>query len=114
MRKRITAAIACANTVFIGLIAGIYVSGDDVLALAERLADSLYCQAGEVPRMQYQIADTSHKVILGNVLFVSSRPTRPHVLTDAGSLPVSVSRHSSSGLFRCCTAASRTRSWPSH
>ncbi|KAK3659930.1 hypothetical protein LTR22_008297 [Elasticomyces elasticus] len=48
LRKRITAAIACANTVFIGLIAGIY--------------------AGEVPKIQYQLQDESHKVILGNVL----------------------------------------------
>ncbi|KAK6437167.1 hypothetical protein LTR95_006635 [Oleoguttula sp. CCFEE 5521] len=47
-RKRITATIACMNTVFIGLIAGIY--------------------AGEVPRIQYQIADTKHVVIYGNVL----------------------------------------------
>ncbi|KAK0946141.1 hypothetical protein LTR29_002455 [Friedmanniomyces endolithicus] len=48
VRKRITAAIACANTVFIGLIAGIY--------------------AGEVPKIQYQIQDMGHRVILGNVL----------------------------------------------
>ncbi|EMC99297.1 hypothetical protein BAUCODRAFT_146258 [Baudoinia panamericana UAMH 10762] len=48
LRKRITAAVACANTVFIGLIAGIY--------------------AGEVPRIQYQIQDLNHEVILGNVL----------------------------------------------
>ncbi|TKA77747.1 hypothetical protein B0A55_04184 [Friedmanniomyces simplex] len=48
LRKRITAAIACANTVFIGLIAGIY--------------------AGEVPKIQYQIQDMGHRVILGNVL----------------------------------------------
>ncbi|OQO01847.1 hypothetical protein B0A48_12320 [Cryoendolithus antarcticus] len=47
-RKRITAVIACMNTVFIGLIAGIY--------------------AGEVPRIQYQIANTKHVVIYGNVL----------------------------------------------
>ncbi|KAK5111962.1 hypothetical protein LTR85_011709 [Meristemomyces frigidus] len=48
VRKRIAATIACFNTVFIGLIAGIY--------------------AGEVPAMQYQIADVHHNVILGNVL----------------------------------------------
>lgn len=48
VRKRVAATIACLNTVFIGLIAGIY--------------------AGEVPRIQYTIADISHKVILGNVL----------------------------------------------
>lgn len=28
----------------------------------------IYRKAGEVPRMQYQIADVNHKVILGNVL----------------------------------------------
>jgi len=28
------------------------------------------CKAGEVPRIQYQIADVGHKVILGNVLYV--------------------------------------------
>ncbi|GAB1729213.1 hypothetical protein NU195Hw_Modified_136t1 [Hortaea werneckii] len=48
VRKRIAATAACFNTVFIGLIAGIY--------------------AGEVPKMQYQIADVSHKVLMGNVL----------------------------------------------
>ncbi|KAF2483559.1 hypothetical protein BDY17DRAFT_316877 [Neohortaea acidophila] len=48
VRKRITATIACLNTVFVGLITGIY--------------------AGEVPRIQYQLADTTHKVILGNVV----------------------------------------------
>ncbi|KAI7509175.1 MFS general substrate transporter [Hortaea werneckii] len=48
VRKRIAATVACFNTVFIGLIAGIY--------------------AGEVPKMQYQIADVSHKVLMGNVL----------------------------------------------
>ncbi|GAB1738676.1 hypothetical protein NU219Hw_g3473t1 [Hortaea werneckii] len=48
VRKRIAATVACFNTVFIGLIAGIY--------------------AGEVPKMQYQIADVSHRVLMGNVL----------------------------------------------
>ncbi|KAI7493363.1 MFS general substrate transporter [Hortaea werneckii] len=48
VRKRIAATVASFNTVFIGLIAGIY--------------------AGEVPKMQYQIADVSHKVLMGNVL----------------------------------------------
>ncbi|SMY23664.1 unnamed protein product [Zymoseptoria tritici ST99CH_1A5] len=48
-RKRLTAAIACLNTIFIGLIAGIY--------------------AGEVPGIQYQLADEKHWVIFGNMLF---------------------------------------------
>ncbi|KAF2218703.1 hypothetical protein BDZ85DRAFT_286102 [Elsinoe ampelina] len=49
LRKRITAIIACINTALIGLIAGIY--------------------AGEVPKIQYQLADMNHRVILGNVFF---------------------------------------------
>ncbi|KXT14902.1 hypothetical protein AC579_3071 [Pseudocercospora musae] len=47
-RKRLTSWIACLNTIFVGLIAGIY--------------------AGEVPRIQYQLADESHWVIFGNML----------------------------------------------
>ncbi|KAL2351171.1 major facilitator superfamily domain-containing protein [Cryomyces antarcticus] len=47
LRKRITASIACINTVIVGLIIGIY--------------------AGEVPAIQYRLADQSHEVILGNV-----------------------------------------------
>ncbi|KAF4547122.1 Hypothetical protein D9617_58g048330 [Elsinoe fawcettii] len=49
LRKRITAIVACINTALIGLIAGIY--------------------AGEVPKIQYQLADMNHRVILGNVFF---------------------------------------------
>ncbi|KAL1302772.1 hypothetical protein AAFC00_003119 [Neodothiora populina] len=48
-RKRVTAGIACLNTALVGLTAGIY--------------------AGEVPKIQYQLADMQHRVILGNVLF---------------------------------------------
>jgi len=48
-RKRLTAVISCINTALVGLIAGIY--------------------AGEVPKIQYQLADTNHRVILGNVVF---------------------------------------------
>ena len=48
-RKRFTAAVACITTAFIGLIIGIY--------------------AGEVPAIQYAIADEHHYTILGNVLF---------------------------------------------
>ncbi|KAG9957567.1 MFS general substrate transporter, partial [Aureobasidium melanogenum] len=47
-RKRITAIIACLNTMLVGLIAGIY--------------------AGEVPKIQYKLGDEHHHVILGNVL----------------------------------------------
>ncbi|KAI5246406.1 hypothetical protein E4T42_06347 [Aureobasidium subglaciale] len=47
-RKRITAVIACLNTMVVGLIAGIY--------------------AGEVPKIQYKLGDEHHHVILGNVL----------------------------------------------
>lgn len=46
-RKRFTAAIACINTGCIGLLIGIY--------------------AGEVPAIQYAIADFHHYSILGNV-----------------------------------------------
>ncbi|KAK4503387.1 hypothetical protein PRZ48_004302 [Zasmidium cellare] len=49
-RKRLTAWIACLNTIFTGFIAGIY--------------------AGEVPRIQYQLGDQSHWVIFGNTLYV--------------------------------------------
>ena len=48
-RKRFTAAVTCITTAFIGLIIGIY--------------------AGEVPAIQYAIADEHHYTILGNVLF---------------------------------------------
>ncbi|KAI5241159.1 hypothetical protein E4T43_05612 [Aureobasidium subglaciale] len=47
-RKRITAIVACLNTMVVGLIAGIY--------------------AGEVPKIQYKLGDEHHHVILGNVL----------------------------------------------
>ena len=48
-RKRYTATVACITTAFIGLIIGIY--------------------AGEVPAIQYAIADEHHYTILGNVFF---------------------------------------------
>ncbi|KAF1993944.1 hypothetical protein P154DRAFT_557495 [Amniculicola lignicola CBS 123094] len=47
-RKRITASIACINTALLGIIVGIY--------------------AGEVPRIQYMLADERHHVIVGNVV----------------------------------------------
>ena len=49
LRKRYVAIVACITTAFIGLIIGIY--------------------AGEVPAIQYAIADEHHYTILGNVLF---------------------------------------------
>ena len=48
-RKRYVASVACITTAFMGLIVGIY--------------------AGEVPAIQYAIADEHHYTILGNVLF---------------------------------------------
>ena len=48
-RKRFVATVTCVTTAFMGLIVGIY--------------------AGEVPAIQYTIADEHHYTILGNVLF---------------------------------------------
>lgn len=48
-RKRFTAAIACISTSLVGILVGIY--------------------AGEVPSIQYYIADFHHYAILGNVFF---------------------------------------------
>jgi MFS family permease len=48
-RKRFTASVACISTALIGLLVGIY--------------------AGEVPSIQYYIADFNHYSILGNVFF---------------------------------------------
>ena len=48
-RKRFVATITCINTAFLGLLIGIY--------------------AGEVPAIQYIIADEHHYTILGNVVF---------------------------------------------
>lgn len=47
-RKRFTAAVVCINTVCVGMLIGIY--------------------AGEVPAIQYRIADFHHCTILGNVV----------------------------------------------
>lgn len=49
LRKRYVATVTCITTAFVGLIIGIY--------------------AGEVPAIQYAIADEHHYTILGNVLF---------------------------------------------
>ena len=47
MRKRFVATVTCCNTALIGILIGIY--------------------AGEVPAIQYTLADLDHQVILGNV-----------------------------------------------
>ncbi|CAN9252594.1 unnamed protein product [Alternaria alternata] len=46
--KRLTASIACINTALLGVIVGIY--------------------AGEVPRIQYSLADERHVTIIGNAV----------------------------------------------
>jgi hypothetical protein len=48
-RKRFVAAVACISTAMIGIVIGIY--------------------AGEVPSIQYYIADLYHYAIMGNVVF---------------------------------------------
>ena len=48
-RKRFVATVTCLNTALLGIIIGIY--------------------AGEVPAIQYAIADENHYTILGNVVF---------------------------------------------
>jgi len=48
-RKRWTAFVTCLNTALIGMLIGIY--------------------AGEVPAIQYTLADRHHRIILGNVVF---------------------------------------------
>ncbi|KAF2853585.1 MFS general substrate transporter [Plenodomus tracheiphilus IPT5] len=48
-KKRFTATIACINTALLGIIIGVY--------------------AGEVPRIQYYLADERHISIVGNVVF---------------------------------------------
>ena len=48
-RKRFVALVTCLNTALLGIIIGIY--------------------AGEVPAIQYAIADENHSTILGNVVF---------------------------------------------
>ncbi|KAH6643148.1 major facilitator superfamily domain-containing protein [Boeremia exigua] len=47
-KKRLAAVIACINTALLGIVIGVY--------------------AGEVPRIQYYLADEGHIAILGNVL----------------------------------------------
>ena len=47
-KKRLTATIACINTALLGIIVGIY--------------------AGEVPRIQYFLADERHHAIIGNAV----------------------------------------------
>ncbi|KAI4943623.1 hypothetical protein J4E91_009260 [Alternaria rosae] len=47
-KKRLTASVACINTALLGIIVGIY--------------------AGEVPRIQYSLADERHITIIGNAV----------------------------------------------
>jgi hypothetical protein len=51
-RKRFMAAVVCINTICVGILIGIY--------------------AGEVPAIQYRLADFHHFAILGNVVLYSS------------------------------------------
>lgn len=51
-RKRFMAAVVCVNTICVGMLIGIY--------------------AGEVPAIQYTLADFRHFTILGNVLLYSA------------------------------------------
>jgi hypothetical protein len=63
-KKRLTATIACINTALLGIIVGIYVSEP----LAQECAQVNIAQAGEVPRIQYYLADENHHVIVGNAV----------------------------------------------
>ncbi|KAH7394423.1 hypothetical protein BKA66DRAFT_456308 [Pyrenochaeta sp. MPI-SDFR-AT-0127] len=51
-KKRLTAVIACINTALLGITIGVY--------------------AGEVPRIQYFLADESHIVVIGNAVLYFS------------------------------------------
>lgn len=63
-KKRLTAIIACINTALLGIIIGVYVS---YISRRMFLASDM-AKAGEVPRIQYYLADESHISILGNVV----------------------------------------------
>jgi hypothetical protein len=63
-KKRLTATIACINTALLGIIVGIYVC--ELIAQEQTQAD--IAQAGEVPRIQYYLADENHHVIIGNAV----------------------------------------------
>jgi hypothetical protein len=63
-KKRLTATIACINTALLGIIVGIYVS----MQSKQTLAYTEIGQAGEVPSIQYYLADESHHVVVGNAV----------------------------------------------
>jgi hypothetical protein len=63
-KKRLTAIIACINTALLGIIVGIYASE----SLAQKRACADIEQAGEVPRIQYVLADENHHVVVGNAV----------------------------------------------
>ena len=64
-KKRITATIACINTALLSIIVGIYVSSPYIKPPTLLL---IRAKAGEVPRMQYMLADERHHVVVGNVV----------------------------------------------
>jgi hypothetical protein len=64
-KKRITATIACINTALLGIIIGIYVSSSCIKCPTMLL---IRAKAGEVPRIQYMLADERHHVVVGNVV----------------------------------------------
>jgi hypothetical protein len=63
-KKRLAAIIACINTALLGIIVGIYV-GQQITRVA---APTDRAQAGEVPRIQYTLADEKHQVVVGNAV----------------------------------------------
>jgi hypothetical protein len=69
-KKRLTATIACINTALLGIIVGIYVSKQ-----SEQSAVTDIAQAGEVPCLQYYLADESHHVVVGNAVCVQTAHT---------------------------------------
>jgi hypothetical protein len=64
-KKRLTATIACINTALLGIIVGIYVSKE-----TKQRAVTDIAQAGEVPCLQYYLADENHHVVVGNAVCV--------------------------------------------
>ena len=63
-KKRLTATFACINTALLGIIVGIYVSNWPLLPLTW----ANIVEAGEVPRIQYYLADERHHTIVGNAV----------------------------------------------
>lgn len=100
-RKRIAATIACMNTVFIGLIAGIYVSN---IGLSHVCADSHRLEKSR----EYSISWQTHRT--KSSLATWCKLTRTFevnsLLTEIVSLPAWALRRLSSGLSHCSTAES--------